>query len=288
VAAALAIFSFALLPLTGRYYLFVMTPARFGWGVTPSFYPRGLPRFLKRIRFRGNVYTSAGLGGFLEYYCYPRLRPINDTRWEIYDQKVLQEIKAAPENARIWQDLVRTYDIRGVLLENASAEAHALVPRLQTDQLWRLVYYDYGASFWMRTDQSGLPPQLNLAAVRSSLPLSNRVDDYLILNSFYQGMGDWDLLIKDYQRIYSLGYKKEQALMSIAGIDSLLSRLEDEEETYTTVIASYPDNEIALRELAYLAYGRGDISAARSYLRRAKALAPRDRRVIALENTIGG
>jgi len=287
LAAALAVFVWALFPLSGKYFVFVMTPARFGWGVTPSFYPHGLPPFLKRVGFKGNVYTSDGLGGFFMYHFYPQLLPLSDGRWEVYDRQVLEAIQSAPANPRVWQQLVTDYDIKGVLLQHASSEANKLVPRLRTDPLWSLVYYDYGASFWMRNDLPGLPPAQDLVTPSASLLRTPRVDDALILDYFYKNMEAWELRIGNLERVLAFGWKEEKTLEEIADAYTILGKWEDAEKTFTRIIAKFPKNASALRELSFLSYRRGDMVAARSYLRRAADSDPFNPLVLKLQNILG-
>jgi tetratricopeptide (TPR) repeat protein len=287
LAAALAAFSWALFPLSGKYYVLVMTPARFGWGVTPSYYPHGLPPFLKKIAFKGNVYASDGLGGFFMYHFYPQLLPLSDGRWEVYDRQVLEAIRSAPLDPLIWQQLVDTYDIKGVLLQHASLEAKGLVPRLRVDPRWRLIYYDNAASFWVRSDQSVLTPVLDLTGARTSLPRAPRVDDALILDHFYKNMEAWELRVGNLEQVLAFGWKYENTLVYIADSYMMLGRWDDAEKTFTQLISKFSTNALALRELAFLSYRRGDIAASKSYLRRAAASDPNNPLVLRLQNVIG-
>lgn len=252
-----AIFLWCLYPLSGKYYLKVATPARFGLGTTPSYYPYGLPRFLERVGFRGNIYNSDGLGGFFLYQLYPKLRPLYDGRWELYDRQVLEAIRMAPANPRLWQQLVASYDIRGVLLHHASVEARELLPRLARDQGWRLVYVDHAASFWVRSDVAGSIPAIDLSASGTLPAATSRVEDALILDHFLRNMKADDLRLKNLERILSFGWNEEATLASIGILQINLGRFAEAESTFQRLIASYPKNATAQNELKFLAYRRG-------------------------------
>jgi len=275
LASALIMLIVSWFPLSGRYYLMMDIPSRFGWGVTPSFFPHGLPFFLERIGFKGQIFNSNTVGGFYLYHFYPQQLPLTDGRWEIYDRRVLDSIQSAPGDPATWQQLVSTYDIRGLLLQHTSSEALMLLPRLPGDPRWRLVYYDNAASFWMRSDSSGLPPAIDLAT--GELPLQPaRVDDCLMLDVFLRNVGADDLHIRNLERIVTFGWKTDWALMQIGAAQIRLGRLMAAERTYRRLNHDFPKNIKALNELAFLAFRRGNLTGAESLLRQALELAPHD------------
>lgn len=277
LASSVVMLAWAWFPLSGRYYLTMEIPSRFGWGATPSFFPHGLPPFLDRIGFKGHVYNSNTVGGFYLAHFYPQKLPLTDGRWEIYDRRVLEAIRNAPRDPVLWEQLVAAYDIRGLLLQHTSPEARALIPRLPADPRWRLVYYDHAASFWMRSDLPGLPPAVDLAA-GGLPPKPARVDDCLILDVFLHDVGADDLHIRNLERIAAFGWETEHALEQIGVTQLKLGRWADAEQTFRQLEREFPKNVTALNELAFLAFRSGDPVGAESLLRRALELAPDDQR----------
>ena len=277
VASALAMLVWSWLPLSGRYYLMMEIPSRFGWGATPSFFPHDLPAFLDRSGFSGQVFNSNTVGGFYLYHRYPRQIPLTDGRWEVYDRRLLDTIRFAPQDPTLWQQLVATYDIRGLLLQHTSPEARALLPRLPADPRWRLAYYDHAASFWLRSDSSSTPPPIDLFAAGTLPPQPARVDDCLILDVFLRTMGADGLRIKNLERMVAFGWKEDQALLQIGAAQIKLGMLQEAEQTFQRVITAFPKNIRAFNELAYLAFRKGDLTGAETLLRQALVLAPHDR-----------
>jgi len=273
--------AWAWFPLSGRYYLMTEIPSRFGWGATTSFFPHGLPGFLDRIGFKGQILNSNTLGGFYLYHGYPQRLPLTDGRWETYDRPTLDAILQPAGNPDLWQRLISTYDIRGILLQHASPEARALLPTLPRDPQWRLVYYDYAASFWMRTDTAGLPPAINLSMNAALPPQPTRVDDCLILDLFLRQAGANELRLQNLERATSFGWQTERLLAAVGLLQMQLGRLQEAEQTFLLLSRKYPRNTTALNELAYLAYRRGDLAVAESLLGEALKITPDDANTIA-------
>lgn len=265
VAVTVAMLGWTWLPLSGTYDVMMEVPARFGFGVTPSFFPHALPAFLDRVGFRGQVLNSNTLGGFYLYHGFPRRIPLADGRWEVYDPHVLAWIRDAPRDHERWQRLVSTFDIRGILLQHASPEARALLPALPGDGGWRLVYFDNAASFWMRVDAPGLPPPAEGALP----PGPARIDDCLMLDLFLRDVRAPELRLRNLERALSLGWRTEVLLERIGSVEIELGRTVDAERTFERLLRKRPHNVTALNELAFLAFGRGDLRRAESLLQRA-------------------
>lgn len=270
---ALAMLGWAWYPLSGTYYINKTIATRFGWGVSPIFFPHGLPQFLERVGFKGQVYNSNILGGFYLYHGYPQRLPLTDGRWEVYDAKTLEAILDAPRNPATWAWVVNTYDIRGLLLQHTSPEAGALLPALRAQDTWRLVYYDHAASFWMRGDTPQLPPALDLAT-GALPPKPSRPDDCIILNMFLSKMGAEELELQNLQRALEFDRDMEALLARIGQIQLGLQRFDQAESTFGRLLRDYPRNVDALNELGFLSYRRGDLAAAEALLRRALEIAP--------------
>jgi tetratricopeptide (TPR) repeat protein len=272
---ALAMLCWSWYPLSGNYYLHMGIPSRFGLGGTPSFFPYGLPQFLERSGFNGQIYSSNTLGGFYLYHSYPKRLPLIDNRMEIYDMKVLGAIYDAPFNQAAWSWMISSYDIRGLLLEHASLEAWALLPKLRAKDNWRLVYYDHAVSFWMRSDTPRLPPAINLAT--ATLPSKpSRPEDCFTLNLFLGKMGADELALQNLQRALEFGWNTESLLSQIGQTQIRLRHFDQAESTFNDLLHDYPRNLDALNGLGLLAYRRGDFTAAETLLRRTLEIAPND------------
>lgn len=147
-AAALALTLFCWLPLSGRYYSwFGYDPLRFGVGAPERYLPAGLPGFLRQTGFSGRIFNSDLYGGYLMYHGIP---PLIDGRWEVYDINTLQKILSAPFDRALWEWVVATYRIEGILLEAGSADARSLVPHLIAEGKFTQVYADAVSTFWVR------------------------------------------------------------------------------------------------------------------------------------------
>jgi tetratricopeptide (TPR) repeat protein len=272
-ALALLMLGWAWYPLSGNYYLRMNIPSRFGWGVTPSYFPHGLSQILEYSRFNGQIYNSNILGGFYLYHGYPQRLPLTDGRWEIYDMKTLEDITDAPDKPAAWAKMVSTYDIRGLLLQHASPEAQALLPALRTQNAWRLIYYDHTVSFWMRSDTPRLLPAIDLAT--SMLPPKpSRLEDCLILNGFLRRMGADELALQNLQRVLEFEWNTEPLLAQIGQAQIRLQRFDQAESTFKHLLRDHPRNLDALQGLGLLAYRRNDFAASEALLRRALEIAP--------------
>jgi tetratricopeptide (TPR) repeat protein len=272
-ALALAMLGWAWYPLSGAYYMNMSIPSRFGWGATPSIYPHELPQILERSGFNGQIYNSHSLGGFYMYHGYPQRLPLTDGRFELYDTKTLETIFHAPRNPASWARVVSTYDIRGLLLQHTSSEAHALLPMLQTQGGWRLAYYDHAASFWIRSDMPHLLPAINLASATLP-PKPARPEDCFMLNEFLHIMGADELELQNLQRALGFGWEMESLLAQTGRAQIRLQRFDQAESTLGRLLHDYPNNLDALVGLGLLAENKNDFAAAEKLLHRALKIAP--------------
>jgi hypothetical protein len=270
IALALAMLAWSWMPLSGRFYLNLELPTRFGFGATPSFFPHGLPNFLEQIDFQGNVLNSNTLGGFLTYHRYPQNLPLTDGRWEIYGSKRIESVITATRTPGVWRNTVRAHDLRGVLLAHTSPEAEALLPDLAQDPSWRLVYVDHAASFWMSSTTPEAPTARDPREALSSLP--SRFDDAVILAAFYDGIGAHALQVEALERALEFNWRSQMLLEQLGPLQLDLEDYAGAEQTYRGLIALDPQNASALNELAFLAYVRSDLDEALSLMRKAFAL----------------
>ena len=276
VTIACMILACAWFPLSGTFYSVMKFPSRTGLGVTPSFYPLGLPQFLKGIHFKGQVLNSSTLGGFYLYHFFPDAVPLIDGRWEIYDQDELEFIRSSARTADYWRQLIERYDIKGILLSHASGEAQAMLPSLSGDAEWRLVYLDQVASFWIPSGDSGTPPAVDLS-MPENIPYSFRVDDAFNLSSFLAWTGMREALAVHLERSLQFKQKTEWFLQRLGKVQLELKRWESARESFEKLHQLDRKNTGALNELAFLAYRRGDISEALRNIKMALELDPDNR-----------
>jgi hypothetical protein len=270
IALALAMLAWSWLPLSGRFYLNLELPTRFGFGATPSFFPHGLPKFLERIDFQGNVLNSNSLGGFLTYHRHPQNLPLTDGRWEIYGPKRIEAVLASTRTPGAWRNVVRVHNLRGILLAHTSPEAGALLPDLARDASWRLVYVDHAASFWMPGATPETPAARDPREALSTPPA--RFDDAVILAAFYDGIGASALQAEALERALAFRWRPRALLEQLGPLQLGLEDYAGAERTYRHLLAENPRSAPALNELAFLAYARGDLDGALSFMRKALAL----------------
>jgi len=146
-ALALLLLGVASLPVSGLYYKAFNIPLHFGLGIAREAYSVGLPGYLSRTGFRGIVYTPPYLGGYSLYY---GLTPMIDGRWEVYDPGILETVLRARFDKETWNQVMSSYDIKGVLVGFGEYDTDPLLQRLSEDGRFRNVYSDEAVSFWQR------------------------------------------------------------------------------------------------------------------------------------------
>jgi hypothetical protein len=257
---------------SGRFYTHMQLPARFGIGVTPSFFPHGLVDYLDTQKITGQVFNSNLAGGFFLYHHYPERLPLTDGRWEIYDLQELSTIRQAPKQPQLWSWMIDKYDIQALLLLHASPEAGALLPKLPTDPQWRLVYLDKAASLWLRHDIGCEDQAIDLNKVGFTIPDVSRIDDVMILDMFLRSIQMPKARIENLKR--GLQFKSNHPLILLwLGQAQLEQRdYSGAEESFPKLLLVDPENITALNELSFLAYQRNEYAAARKYLERVLAV----------------
>jgi hypothetical protein len=272
IPAAAAILLFTAYPLSGYHYLHLELPARFGLGVTPSFFPHRLPPFLDRIGFRENVFNSNSLGGWYMEVGWPERRPLTEGRWTAYDETEIERILSVPTDPVAFEALVRRYRIGGVLLAHTSPESRALVPRLIRDPAWRLVWLDAAASFWLPESAAGLPPRIDPES--APLPVVLRPDDGLILEAFLADAGTVAPRTENLRRTAELGWRREELLERRAHLLLEAGRMEEAEGAFRELTERFPKNAGAWNERAFFAFRRGDAAGAEECLARSLSIDP--------------
>ena len=272
-ATALVILAFCSYPLSGRYYLGMEIPARFGLGVTPSFFPHGLPEFLDRIGYEGQVFNSNTIGCFYLFHGFPKRLPLTEGRWTAYEEETVTRILQAPSRPELWAWVTREYEIDALLLHHTSPEARALLPRLRNQRQWRLVWCDYSSSFWLRSDVLASVPRLDLAKALD-LPPPRRVDDAILLDAFLGAVGATNARIAGLRQASAFDWKKEQFLETLGRLQLDTGDRAGAEATFGSLVEKFPRNARAWNELAFFAFLRGDLEGAEQDLVRALEIEP--------------
>jgi hypothetical protein len=262
---------------SGHFYTHMQLPARFGVGVTPSFFPHGLVGYLDTQKITGQVFNSNLAGGFFLYHHYPERLSLTDGRWEIYDLQELTAIRQAPHQPQLWSWMIDKYNIQALLLFHASPEADALLPKLPTDPQWRLVYLDKAASLWLRNDLVSEGQVIDLNKVDFTIPDVSRIDDVMILELFLRSVGRPKARIENLKR--GLQFKSNHPLILLWLGQAQLEQRDyaGAEESFSKLLLVDPEDITALNELAFLAYQRNEYVAARKYLDRVLAVDPSNR-----------
>lgn len=245
--------------ISGNYYRSVNLATRFGLGATPLLYPYGLPDFLQRINYRGQVFNSNMLGGFFLYHEYPRMIPFTDGRWEIYDPNLF--------NTDV-PSLVKRFNINAFLLQHSCPDARGIYPDLFKSTEWRLVYYDYTSSFWLKADIMPEVPSLDIGSTRSLPPPSPFMEHYLDLETFLRHAGTTPARLANLERAMQLGEMPELLLVQLGTMQLGAGSMAAAEQTFSRLAGQFPRNGTAYNGLAYIAAERGDLAAAEAALLR--------------------
>lgn len=267
-------------PRPALNHLVTWVPYRFGLGLSSDYMPLGLPGFLERIHFSGAIYNSQNLGGFYEFHGYPRRIPLLDGRFEAYNPQELNSLYETAFNAvshpESWYALEKRFDFQGLLLENGSADSLGLLPLIAKESKWTLVYLDNAASFWLRSDRIGLPPEFGEADISRLVEHVGNVAQVDNLDIFLD-----KTLRYPAQRIHLLELAEKRWKMvhhtrNLGLLQMNLGKLEAAEATFKRLLARYPDSLLTLTTLSQIALLRGDRVGAEDYLLQGLARFPDD------------
>ncbi len=261
-------------PLSGAYYLDMEIPARSGLGVTPDFFPHGLPNFIRQHNIQGQVYNTNRLGGFYLYHLYPDRIPFIDGRWEIYGTPFFRARQAALQSFPAWQQWAEKYAIQSVLLHHTSPESRMLAPALYRHPDWSLVYYDFAASYFVKNSARGSAQPIVFSA-DSSLPSGDtRPDSRFILNAFYRNMGLTSLLVANLEQLLPTGLHRQEILFELAKNNLELNRFEQAIKYYLQLLESDGSHTNALSDLSFIYYQKQQFSTSLTYAEKAVGSAP--------------
>ncbi len=252
---------------------------RFGAGISGDFVPLGLPLFLDRLGFTGPVFNSATLGGYYSFHGYPARIPFHDGRFNAYQPADLLRVKSivgqGSVELRKWRDFSAEYDFKGILLEHDSVEAAGLLPLLPGEPLWRLVYLDNAASFWLRTDQKNLPTRFD-GEQAAKLALNSDYFSVRQLDIFFEKTGmfaEQRLMLLE----QATGNRNDLYLLQILGnLQLKTGAIDKAEQTFKRLLAIEPRSRTNLNSLAQTALVKGNADAAEECVLQALKYYPAD------------
>lgn len=292
IGTAMAVAATIWSPRPAIQHLKTWVPYRFGLGLSTDYVPLNLPDFLHRINFSGPIFNSMEQGGFYEYHGAPGRIPFYDSRLQDYNpQSVIATFEAvvnAAQNPAPWHALERRYAFRGLLLGNLpdDREAAGLLPLLTADPGWRLVYLDYAASFWLRTDEGNLSPAQSKASIEQLVDSSSNFAQAENINFFLEKTGQYpEIRLKLLEKAAGQ-WENAELLISLGQIRMQSGDYDDAEKLFLRVLRYKPDSRVTLTTIAQLALFRNDRHTAEKHLRRALRHYPRDPELLENLNTI--
>jgi len=269
---ATALAALSAIPLSGAYYVWMEIPARFGPGVSPSFFPHSVAPQLAAGALGGGALASNTLGGFVTFHGAPHTLPLTDGRWEIYDQSELAEVLTATRRPGRWREVVERYRLGGVLLAHSSPEAAAILPEIARDPGWRLAHLDAAASLWLPVTAGGAADSSPFLAP----PPMPRFED-AVLTAAYAALTEAPSLeVAALERALACERRGIWVRERLGLAEIKAGRYRAAEVTLRALLRQAPANRTALNELAFLAHRRGDPEAAERLLLRLLEAFPRD------------
>ena len=122
---------------TNDYYMRNGRYTRSGLGLSKVIYPVGATDFLKEHRPEGNIFNTAGFGGYLIWRLYPEAKVFIDGRWEVYGDRFLTIYYRALKDPVFFESLARGHKVGQVILGTGSKR---LMHSLLRSPLWEPVY----------------------------------------------------------------------------------------------------------------------------------------------------
>lgn len=282
VVAVMAVAATIWSPRPALNYLITWVPYRFGLGVSADYVPVKLPKFLDAINFSGPIFNSMEQGGFYEYHGYPSRISFYDSRLQDYNPRELISTYEAVVNAfqapANWHALERHYGFRGILLGNLpdDNEASGLLPLISADPSWRLVYLDYAASFWVRTDGYNSLPALGQSTVDSLIDNITNFAQAENIDFILEKTGRYPELRLKLLEKATRRWENPLLLISLGMVKMQAGNLADAEKLFQRVLRLKPQSRLTLTTLAQLALSRGDQATAEKYILTALRYYPDD------------
>jgi hypothetical protein len=118
----------------------------FGLGVNKKLVPIQAVDFLEDNGIQGPLFNSYGIGGYLIWRLYPRMKVFVDGRVEMYGTDFLKTYMLywQPD---VWEDYVRRYGINCAIIDR---EPNYTTRYLDENPAWALVFFDDRAMVYLR------------------------------------------------------------------------------------------------------------------------------------------
>jgi hypothetical protein len=91
---------------------------RVGWGLGGRM-PYQATRFLAGQGFEGNIFNDYGDGAFLIYHLYPKVRPVMDSRIDVYGRELSREYFASRDHPVKFFQYLNKYNVVLILLRKS-------------------------------------------------------------------------------------------------------------------------------------------------------------------------
>lgn len=89
-----------------------------GWGLGGHM-PYQETRFIAEQGFEGTIYNDYGDGAFLIYHLYPKIRPVMDSRIDVYGSELSREYFASRNNPLNFFQYLNKYKVSYILLRKS-------------------------------------------------------------------------------------------------------------------------------------------------------------------------
>jgi hypothetical protein len=98
---------------------------RVGWGLGGRM-PYQATRFIADQGFEGTIYNDYGDGAFLIYHLYPGIRPVMDSRIDVYGSELAREYFASRDHPAKFFQYLNKYNVSLILLRKSQKNAEIL------------------------------------------------------------------------------------------------------------------------------------------------------------------
>ena len=105
-------------------------------------------KFIKNHELQGPMFNDYNFGGYFLWKAFPEFPVFIDGRTEVYKGGVLKEYLAVSNAEDGWKRIVEKYDVRFFVIR----PERKISPVLLRDKNWELVYFDYNAVIYVRSD----------------------------------------------------------------------------------------------------------------------------------------
>ena len=88
--------------------------------------PYQATQFMAEQGLEGNIFNDYGDGAFLIYYLFPKIRPVMDSRIDVYGSELAREYFASRENPVKFFQYLTKYNVSYILLRKSQKNGQIL------------------------------------------------------------------------------------------------------------------------------------------------------------------